>query len=88
VVGCTIGSREVPGERKPVIADDDDDDDDNDDDDGGGGGGGGGNNNNNNNNRLSGIKPLGLLRFRIYFLKLINLFGQLAGVLGRGIGPT
>jgi hypothetical protein len=28
VVGCTIGSREVPGERKPVIRDDDDDDDD------------------------------------------------------------
>jgi hypothetical protein len=26
VVGCTIGSREVPGERKPVIRDDDDDD--------------------------------------------------------------
>jgi hypothetical protein len=26
--GCTIGSREVPGERKPVIRDDDDDDDD------------------------------------------------------------
>jgi len=24
---CTIGSREVPGERKPVIRDDDDDDD-------------------------------------------------------------
>jgi hypothetical protein len=24
--GCTIGSREVPGERKPVIRDDDDDD--------------------------------------------------------------
>jgi hypothetical protein len=27
-VGCTTGSREVPGERKPVIRDDDDDDDD------------------------------------------------------------
>jgi hypothetical protein len=26
-VGCTIGSREVPGERKPVIRDDDHDDD-------------------------------------------------------------
>jgi hypothetical protein len=35
MVGCTIGSREVPGERKPVIQNDDDDDD---------------NNNNNNNN--------------------------------------
>jgi hypothetical protein len=28
VVGCTIGSREVPGERKPVIRDDEDDYDD------------------------------------------------------------
>jgi hypothetical protein len=37
VVECTIDSREVPGERKPVIRDDDDDDDDDD-------------NNNNNNN--------------------------------------
>jgi len=27
VVECAIGSREVPGERKPVIRDDDDDDD-------------------------------------------------------------
>jgi hypothetical protein len=25
--GCTTGSREVPGERKPVTRDDDDDDD-------------------------------------------------------------
>jgi hypothetical protein len=30
VVGSTIGSREVPGERKFVIGDDDDDDDDDD----------------------------------------------------------
>jgi hypothetical protein len=30
VVGCTTGSREVPGEMKPVIRDDDDDDDDDD----------------------------------------------------------
>jgi hypothetical protein len=28
VVGCTISSREVPGEKKPVLRDDDDDDDD------------------------------------------------------------
>jgi hypothetical protein len=29
VVGCTTGSREVPGERKPAIKNDDDDDDNN-----------------------------------------------------------
>jgi len=32
--GCTTGSREVPGERKPVTRDDDDDDDDNSNNDG------------------------------------------------------
>jgi hypothetical protein len=30
VVGCITGSRQVPGERKPVVRDDDDDDDDDD----------------------------------------------------------
>jgi hypothetical protein len=38
--------------------------------------------------RLSRIRPLGLFRFRIYFLKLMNLFKHLVGLLGRGIGPT
>jgi hypothetical protein len=38
VVWCTIGSREVPGERKPVIRV-------------GGGGGGGGDDDDNNNNK-------------------------------------
>jgi hypothetical protein len=37
--------------------------------------------------RLSSIRPVGLLRFRI-FLKLMNLFTQLVGFLGWGIGPT
>jgi hypothetical protein len=45
-------------------------------------------NNNNNNNSLSSIRPLSLFRFRIYFLKLVNLFGHLLGLLGRGISPT
>jgi len=35
---------------------------------------------------LLSIKPLG--RFRIYFLKLVKLFGQFVEVLGRGIGLT
>jgi hypothetical protein len=38
--------------------------------------------------RLSRSRPVGMYRFRIYFLKLMNLFGQLVGLLGRGIGPT
>jgi hypothetical protein len=38
--------------------------------------------------RLSRISPLSLFRFRIYFSKLMNLFGQLVGLLGRGISPT
>jgi hypothetical protein len=36
----------------------------------------------------SRIMLLGFFRFRIYFVKLMNLFGQLVGLLGRGIGPT
>jgi hypothetical protein len=32
------------------------------------------------------IRLLGLFRFKIYFLKCMNLFGQLVGLLGRGIG--
>jgi len=32
--------------------------------------------------RLSIIRPLGLFRFRTYFLKLMNLFRQLVGFLG------
>jgi hypothetical protein len=31
---------------------------------------------------------LGLFRFRIYFLKFMNLFRQLVGLLGGGISPT
>jgi hypothetical protein len=38
--------------------------------------------------RLSRIRSLGLFRFRHNFLKLTNLFRQLIGFLGRGIGPT
>jgi hypothetical protein len=39
--------------------------------------------------RLSRIRPLGLFRFQIlFFLKLMNLFGKMVGLLGRGIGPT
>jgi hypothetical protein len=37
---------------------------------------------------LSRIGPLGLLRFRIYFLKLMNPFGHLVGLLEWEIGPT
>jgi len=37
--------------------------------------------------RLSRIRPHGLLWFKIYSLKLMNLFGQLVGLLRRGIGP-
>jgi hypothetical protein len=33
---------------------------------------------------LSRIRPLGQFRLRIYFLELMNLFGQLVGLLGRG----
>jgi hypothetical protein len=36
----------------------------------------------------SRIRPLGLFRFGIYFLKFTNLFRHLVGLLGRGIGPT
>jgi len=38
--------------------------------------------------RLSKIRALGLFRFRIYFLKLINLFRQSVGLHGLGIRPT
>jgi hypothetical protein len=39
--------------------------------------------------RLSTIRPRGLFRFHnLIFLKLMNLFGQLVGLLGRGIAPT
>jgi hypothetical protein len=38
--------------------------------------------------RLSRIRPLGFFRFRIYFLKLMNVFRHLVGLLGRGISPT
>jgi hypothetical protein len=34
------------------------------------------------------VGHLSLFRFKIYFLKLMNLFGYLTGFLGRGIGPT
>jgi len=37
---------------------------------------------------LSRIRLLDLFHFRIYFLKLKNLFRHLIGHLGRGIGPT
>jgi hypothetical protein len=39
--------------------------------------------------RISRIRPLGLFRFQnLFFLKLMNIFGQLVGLLGRGISPT
>jgi len=37
--------------------------------------------------RLSRIRPLGLFRFRIYFLKLMNLLDSWR-LLGRGTGLT
>jgi len=37
--------------------------------------------------RLSRIRPLGFFRFKIYFLKFTNPFGQLIGLLGRGMSP-
>jgi hypothetical protein len=41
------------------------------------------------NHRLSRIRPVDLFRFQNFiFLKLMNIFGQLVGLLGRGISPT
>jgi hypothetical protein len=37
---------------------------------------------------LSRIRPLGVLRFRIYFSETYESIGQLVGPPGRGIGPT
>jgi hypothetical protein len=38
--------------------------------------------------RLSRITPLNMFRFRIYFLKLMNLFWQFVGLFGWAISPT